>query len=982
MKRLKHSLLFLLFINIFQIIIAQNQLPYGYPDTNRQKEVLLNNWDYYLDDEKDGYLSKPPTNITWEKVSIPHSLKLSSTTNDDSKDDDYQLTFHRWVGWYKRNINVNAEKEHKVFLEFEGAHQVTKCWVNGKYVGEHTIGGYTPFHFDITAFVTKDGSNNEVVLSVDNRRNVNIPPEGDRYDYIKWSGLYRDVFLVVTDAVHITFPWEATNAGVFITTPTVTKEDATINIKTNVKNETDQPQECTVINRVINDKGVVVLKMAKTKKILATTSYTFTQTGGITENVRLWSIENPYLYRVNTTVYRNGKAVDMIENPLGIRKIELIPGRGFVLNGKNVELVGANRHQAMLFIGDAVPNSLQWKDAWQLKQSGCNSLRLAHYPHDNAFIEACDELGILLYEEPPTWIGIGGDKWMDNLEKAARIMVRNHRNHPSIVMWGAAINHRGPVERLHYACKEEDPTRFTASNGAKWTGQQHSGITDIYTPMDYNHIKIDEHEFTYLCEHGGSTDATRNQNYVSRSKQMANVIGAAYWTAHDYQTFKPKTIGNPKRIFSIDRVPNPSFYWYQTETSKVPMVYLTDRIVSTEDKIVVFSNCQRVDLYNDNQLIERRFPDKNNTSLYVNSPNFIFNYKWKRGKLIAKGYVDNKLVATDSRTIPEDPYKLKVKIELDNKAFSANGSDIKTVQCYILDKNGARVIDAKNKVTFIVEGEGELIEHPDIDANPRTPFLGVATAYVRSSVNAGFLKVIAKAEGIRKSTSDQVVTIPFKYNRIKAEAKPIYDLKAEKIDISSGMEGVNRGTARTFEFGKHKADVIYSEYTQFGWTSWVGTSALKETFKSGIFKDCSYKITAKDTLQWFSSWGQSGNLPYLAIDGVKLKSESPLKLSITGLPKGIYELETWHHNSISKKKKAGILKIEVNDAKGENRTIEKEITMSKGDLTSKFPVSAKYKIYSNGIGDVVVSFIAVEKDFETCFNGFKIKETIEMFMEK
>ncbi len=287
MKRIQ-AVLFVVFGAIELCTIAGDPLPYGYPETNRQKEVLLNDWDYYLDDEKDGFYAEPPANVTWENVSIPHTLKLSSTTKDNCEDEDYQLTFHRWNGWYKRTLNISAGKDHKVFLEFEGAHQVTKCWVNGKYVGKHDVGGYTPFHFDITEFVTKDGSDNEVILSVDNRRKRNIPPEGDRYDFIKWSGLYRDVYLVVTDPVHISFPWEAKEAGVFITTPTVTAEDATISIRTHVKNETSVSQTCAVVNRVIDRRGVVVMKLEHTKQLAAGSSGTFIQTGGVTDNVRLW----------------------------------------------------------------------------------------------------------------------------------------------------------------------------------------------------------------------------------------------------------------------------------------------------------------------------------------------------------------------------------------------------------------------------------------------------------------------------------------------------------------------------------------------------------------------------------------------------------------------------------------------------------------------------------------------------------------------
>lgn len=975
--RIKYLLLFVLLI-VISDCIAQ-ELPYGYPSTHRQKEVLLNNWEYYLDEGEAGFLSEPPEDVTWKTVSIPHSLKLSSSTKDDNPDDEYQLTFHRWIGWYKREINVDAIAGQKIFLEFEGAHQVTKLWVNGKYVGEHAVGGYTPFHFDISDYVNV-GSDNEIILSVDNRRNSNIPPEGDRYDYIKWSGLYRDVYLVTTDPLHITFPWESTSGGVFIATPTVTAEDATINIKTNIQNDSPETKTCKVVNRIIDVHGKVVLKLESTKRIAPMHNFTFSQTGGITEDVRLWSPEHPYLYRVNTTIYNGDKAVDVQENPLGIRKIEFLDGRGFVLNGKEVELIGTNRHQGMLFIGDAVPNSLQWKDAWQFKQAGFNSVRLAHYPHDNAFIEACDELGLMIFEEPPTWIGIGNEVWMDKLEEATRRMVRNHRNHPSVIMWGAAINHRGPVERLHYACKEEDPSRPTASNGAPWTGPRNSGVTDIYAPMDYQNMPITAEELTYLCEHGGSVDASRNQFEVSKSKQMPNMIGVALWTAHDYQTFKPKTLHTGRRPWSVHRVANPAFHWYRSELINEPMVHITDERVSTNQEIIIFSNCQRIDLYNDDKLIESRFPDRDNNLLYLDSPSYTFDYQWKSGELTAKGYMNNHMVASHTRSIPGAPQKLRVEIETDNKPFFANGSDIKTVQCYLLDDNGERVVSSTSEVTFTIEGEGELISAPHIDANPAAPVHGVATAYLKSTQHPGLIKVTATAEGLDVANAE-ISTLPFEYNRIKAEAKPIYDLKEERIDLSANMKQISSGDVAAFEFGEHKAAAVTSEFLQFGWTPWVGESITEEKMASKIFTNCTYTLSSTDRIDWYTGWGLSGNLPYLAVDGLTVSPESALTLSIKNLPKGSYKLTSYHHHSSSINRAPPSLKIELNDAANDNQVVVSGLTLSSGSLFTKYPKSAELNLYSDGLAPIQITFKS-EKDIPIVLNGFVIEETLGMLMGK
>lgn len=945
-----------------------------YPQTNRQKIMLVDGWEYQLDKGENGFLSSPPAAGSWEEVTIPHTLELAPMDLTGHPDDHYQLTFHRWIGWYKKDIFVDAAKGQKVFLEFEGAHQVTRCWVNGKFVGEHNIGGYTPFHFDISGFV-KRGKTNNIVLSVDNRRNVNIPPEGDRYDYIKWGGLYRDVYLVVTDPLHISFPWEDKDHGVFITTPTVSEEDATIRIRTHVKNESSASRTCKVINRVIDQDGIVVLKMESERLIAANSSQNFLQTGGLEEDVRLWSPDDPYLYRVNTLIMEGDREVDFVENPLGIRRIEFIDGRGFVLNGKDVELIGPNRHQGMYIIGDAVPNSLHWKDAWLMKKAGFNSVRLAHYPHDDSFIKACDELGILVYEEPATWIGMGGQEWMDKLEESTRIMVRNHRNNPSLLFWGTGINHRGPVERLHYAAKEEDPTRPTASNGAPWTGPRNSGVTDIYSPMDYNNKPILPYEFTYLCEHGGSADASRNQFEVSKSRQMANMIGVALWTAHDYQSFKGKGALSDRRVWTGMRMANMPFFWYQSELIGKPMVRITNETVSNDREIVVFSNCEMVELYNDGELVGREYPERSPNLLYLDHPSFRFDYEWTGGELTAKGYIGGKAVAKFSRKKAGEANKLMVRIEKDNTVFYANGSDIKFVRAYVFDKDGTVVPDAEHMVTFRVEGDAEIIGSAELGANPNKPYLGVASAYLRAGKSAGKIKVLATAEGLEEG-SDEITTIPFEPDRIKAEAKAIYDLKRERIDIASTANVIHEGDAGSFEIGNDNR-VTETQFLQFGWTAWIG-EGNSVTRKSPVFNGCTMELGFEGSdPNWYSSWGFIGDKPYMGIDGVTVEAGGTILLTLTGLEKGRYIIKSYHNSPDELNRAPSALQVTVSDHLGADRTVEEGLSITGGNnLFNKEPASTGYLIESDGSRPVKIRINSKSDRVPAVLNGFELSETI------
>ena len=285
--------------------------------------------------------------------------------------------------------------------------------------------------------------------------------------------------------------------------------------------------------------------------------------------MHLWSCDDPYLYRVNSLVFDGDEAGGLRRKPAGHPHLRAARRSGFLLNGKPLKLIGVNRHQHYAYIGDAVPKSLHRKDALQFKQAGFNVVRLAHYPHDNAFIEACDELGILVYEEAPTWIDFGGEKWTENLEQALRRAVRNHRNHPSIFAWGGGINHRGTFEPLHYAAKEEDPTRWTGSNHAPVDRRATAPASAISTPTWTTATCPDRDEPMFAVEHGTSGTASARRSSSRATRAIPRRFGMAAWTAHAYYTFHHQTGGQRNRtrggMMDIFRIPRPVYYWYQSE---------------------------------------------------------------------------------------------------------------------------------------------------------------------------------------------------------------------------------------------------------------------------------------------------------------------------------------------------------------------------------------------------------------------------------
>ncbi|TGV03875.1 DUF4982 domain-containing protein [Flavivirga rizhaonensis] len=856
--------------------MAQSKsFPGGYPSTDRSKLKINNGWKFHLGEPDANYFMPSFDDSKWKTVNVPHGLELTSMGLNGCMDDKYQETFMRKVGWYRKEIEVSSNKNKKVFLEFEGVHQVTNVWVNGKHVGEYGVGGYTPFHFDITEYVNF-GTTNLVTVLADNRKKNDVPPDPGPMDYIKFAGMYRDVYLVETNPLHITFNWEGEMTGQYITTPTVdpVNMNGTVNIKTAVRNETDSIKKTTVISRLINRKGIVVLKLSQTKIIASGSDVVFNQIGSIEDDFHLWSIDNPYLYRVHTLVLDNGKPVDQKESKIGFRKIEISNKEGVLLNGKPIKLIGTNRHQHYGFIGDAVPNALHYKDVLQLKELGMNVLRTAHYPHDNAIIEACDKLGMLVYEEAPTWMSIGNEDWFNNYEKAARTMVRNHRNHPSVFIWGAGINHRGYVPRAHNVIKQEDPFRFTASQSSRWTGWQTSGLTDIYGQMVYGPYYWSKDEPILAMEGRRGPEAVND--YLDNPMKL----GLISWTAHAYYTFHPSE--NPKDrsrsgFMTIFRYPKPGLAWYKAELTNAPYLYIETDWKEGTNEVVVFSNSEKVELIVNGKTMAIQEPSKKDEYRYLKHAPFIFSTSnYESGKIIANGITDGKIVTTQSAFTPEEPYKIVLELDQSGREFIADGSDILVGYAKVVDKNGTIIRDANMEIEFSLKGPAEIVgDKEGIGSNPMNTEYGVAAVLIKSGNAPGEILISAKAKGL-KSGHAKVITKKGNNDMIQLHAEPIFDFEKVKVDL-----------------GEHQ------QLVQFGWRAWNSkdnSNSSKDFTEFGGFSASIEGIGGHAShTRWLGEINVIGKYGFANGDGVLGTSKEGLKLEFFGLKKGKYKLNTTHH---------------------------------------------------------------------------------------
>ncbi len=941
------------------LLSAQNNtnLPQGYLDTERTKTNINQGWKFYLGSPEGNPGSLDFDDSKWKNVSVPHTLELVSYEIDSIYESHVQETYLRNIGWYRKSIKIDANPSQKVFIEFEGVHNATELWVNGKKVGNHDINGYIPFHFDITNFV-EFGKENSIAVKADNRFSKTISPDPHRTDYVKFGGLYRDVYLVTSNKLHVTFNWEAFDAGVHITTPTVNKNNGTVSVKTTVANDHSEVKSCKIETRIIDSQGYVIKKIMSQTNMAPNTHYTFRQTTTIEDHYNLWSPDSPYLYRVYSVIYDNDNPVDFVENTFGFRTFSLQKGKGFVLNGEPIFLVGANRHQNYPIIGDAVPNSFHYNEAMQYKKAGMNIIRLSHYTQDDAFIKACDALGIIIYEEVSTWIDWGDKTWFDKLDAATRVMIRNHRNHPSIIFWGAGINHRGPVPRMQTVAKEEDPFRLTASASSPWNGVKNEGVSDIHATMDYRRTEFPETAFTMVMEHGSSPNSEKNQFHISRYKASKNNIAAIAWVGADYNHLQRKT--NPENprdfmttygVLSAYRVPKPAYYWYQSEFVESPIVHIGDETASTNGKVRVFSNCQEVTLYHNNKPIASQKPDSDLIKSSLNHPSFTFNYNWKDGELKAVGYNHGKILTSHTRTKEDAPYRIKVKFNITDQPFYSGGSDLRLAHAYILDKNGETITSAKNHIKFSISGEGAFIDNGKIYVNPAAPLNGVASIYVRANNNPGTITVTAKSKGLKSGTAS-ISTKTYHSNELENSAKPIYDYPITKVDIG----GID-------------------QLVQFEWNAWTG----------GLDKDLTYTITDYnavvniDTNHGAIKWlgdktAMLGDLSFVGTDGL-YNENGHFKLTISNLKAGNYHLESYHHNRLDKSKLANNIEVRIKDASGElvkkadDHIVDYYINNNVGE---RKPLHIKSVFKSDGNTPVSFEFKNLEKG-NLWLNGFILK---------
>lgn len=683
---------------------------------------------------------------TWIPVRTPHCFNAADTF-------DPVQGYYRGFAWYRKHFRVPASEKGRVIKIYFGAiGNVSEIWVNEKYYGR-TVLGYVPIEIDITNNINWDGDN-LIAVRVQNLHDDEIPPGRWRMDYNVYGGIYREVTLESLPKVHFR------KNDFVVTTPEVNEKESTLNIS------------ATVFNREATEEPVEIrCRLLDGTKTLATFSQKTSVPSGVAvmikklsaniPDIRLWSPSSPNRYLLETSLFQDGKQTDQLTVKIGFRTSHFDPEKGYFINGKPLKLRGLNRHQDYPGLGNAVPVRLQIEDAEIMKNLGANYVRCSHYPQHESFLNACDSLGLLVYEEVASWQHIGGEEFIQNMDDMMQAMIRRDRNHPCIFLWGMMNEGRSAklFKKLGKTAQLLDPTRPTCyaenhiDEGIKQGTIFMPGVAGLNYDMDkYNRLHQDFPQLALInteCTNGDKSfignlesqllAADKIKADLDYSDSRSWLAGACIWCFHDYGTeYKPVWPIQTSGVVDVYRRYKEQAWMLKARWSQEPFIRIAGNwwYPGDEGKIKevrVWDNCDEVHLFLNGKEIPKS--DKNS-----------WQVAYEPGTLKAVGKKGHTKVEYSVQT-PGKPVGLKFQA-LDKK-LKSDGYDTLPVIAQIVDENGNLVPVNGKTVSFSTSGPGTLVGIGNDTKILTTD--GEAVILVKSSGSSGTIEVTAKCESMKES---------------------------------------------------------------------------------------------------------------------------------------------------------------------------------------------------------------------------------------
>lgn len=569
---------------------------------------------------------------TLQPVRLPHTCKETPFHYFDE-------SLYQMVSGYRRHLQVPADWQGKrILLTFEGAAHDSTVFCNGKKVGEHHC-GYTAFTVDLTDNVLY-GQDNLLCVRLDSRENLNVPPFGYVIDYMTYGGIYRDVRLEVKEKVSLSDIFVHTAID-FRSSPVTAQITSEITLTESDENVTIRQYYMPKSTATAQESWRLLCEQTVSADVSCDKEFSLTAT--ITAPL-LWDTEEANLYILKTQLYQDNTLLDETETTFGIREA-VFKKDGFYLNGRKLRIRGLNRHQSYPYVGYAMPESMQKLDADLLKKElGLNAVRTSHYPQSHYFLERCDELGLLVFTEFPGWQHIGDDSWKAQAVANAEDMIRQYRNHPSIILWGIRINESPDddafYEKTNAVAHKLDPSRPTG--GVRAMKKSHL-LEDVYTYNDFLHdgempgcdpkkkVTSDMEKPYLISEYNGhmyptkafdneerrSEHAIRHANVLDAVAGQSDIAGSFGWCMFDYNTHKD--FGSGDRIcyhgvMDMFRNPKLAANIYACEQEQTPVLEITSSMDIGEHpgcnrgNIYILSNADSVKMYKNDRFIKEYLP--------------------------------------------------------------------------------------------------------------------------------------------------------------------------------------------------------------------------------------------------------------------------------------------------------------------------------------------------------------------------------------
>ncbi len=707
----------------------------------------------------------------WERVQLPHSILLED-----------KVIAKQYVGksYYKKEFSLDLKADEKAFLYFEGVMQTAIVFLNGEKIETHE-GGYLPFTVELNEKLLLPNKN-VLSIEVSNEYNPKIPPGKpiEMLDFNYFNGIYRNVYLLKTKRLYITDAVEANvvaSGGINFQIANLSKEKAEGTIKVHLKNELQTAKNVAVKVEFSSDSK---------EKFVFTSKDLFLQNNLTTEisipyqiqNPQLWNIDELKLYTLKVTVIDGDQILDEETIKVGFKKSEL-KADGFYLNDKKIYISGTNRHQEYPYVGNTISDEANYRDAYKIKEAGFNFVRLSHYPQAESFLNACDELGILVMNSIPGWQFFGDSVFQENSYQNLRDLVHRDRNHPSIIFWENSLNESEMssdyMQKMNAILDEELPNSISTgwmddtSYDLYIPARQHGKAPDYWTKYEKGNRKIfiaeygdweyyaqnagfNQKEFSNLKEEERTSrqlrafgekrllqQATNFQEASNSNRKGKNTIGEANWLQFDYTRGYSPDIES-SGISDIFRIPKFAFYFYQSQRSpkqkkgnlfQGPMVKIASYWNELSPlNLTVFSNCDEIALYLNDSLIAKQKPLVNEISDQLSHPPFVFQLsKFEAGELKAIGYINNEKVASDIVRTAGKATNYKLHYDVSGKEINPTQTDVVFLYANVVDKKGTIVTEDSHKITFTIsKGNAEIIGE-----NPICSEAGIATVLLKTS---------------------------------------------------------------------------------------------------------------------------------------------------------------------------------------------------------------------------------------------------------